>query len=196
MLNCDKSIASHVSAANGLYMRYSDDFCIIFPCSKQEDAYRFFGQILNILGTIPHLTLQPDKTQYFYFHDSCIENVGMRFNPNANCKNRFINFLGFTFDGQHIRIRDKTITKYYYRMRRKAHTIVRQRQSGKHVSAHNLYALYSIKGANKAPGNFLSYVQRCQDVFGTDEALNRPIKIHMAKIKRTLKSKFTPVSIF
>lgn len=187
MLECDRAISSHVFTAGGFYMRYSDDFCIVFPGSTQEDANQFFGEILDILTTVPRLTLQPDKTQYFYVHNECVENVGIKFNSSANCKNRFINFLGFTFDGSRVFIRDKTISKYYYRMRRKAHTVVRQRQSGKHIPAHRLYALYSIKGANKWPGNFLSYVQRCQNVFGVDEPLNRPIKVHMSKIKQVLK---------
>ena len=36
-----------------------------------------------------------------------------------------INYLGFLFDGKNIKIRPRAITKYYYRMRRKARTIGR-----------------------------------------------------------------------
>lgn len=57
---------------------------------------------------------------------------------NANGQNRYSNFLGFTFDGTHLHIRDKTISKYYYRMGKKAHSIVLQRKAGHNPSLRNM----------------------------------------------------------
>jgi hypothetical protein len=72
---------------------------------------------------------------------------------------------------------------------------------GKHISNKNLYALYSIKGANGCQitlengrekwhsGNFLSYVQRALKEFGSHESIEKGTKNHMAKIRRALKGK-------
>lgn len=189
MLACDKSIHELVHAKNGLYMRYSDDFCIALPASNVSDAELFFDEVRNILGKVKNLTLQPEKTQYFYFDGSIVQNVGTQFDPSANCTHRFINFLGFTFDGEHVHIRDKTISKYYYRMGKKAKSIVAQRQSGRNPSLRNLYMLYSEKGAKTEHGNFITYVWRGQKTFGRSEPIDRPIKSHMVKIRKRLRPK-------
>lgn len=89
-----------------------------------------------------------------------------------NGKNE-IDYLGFTFDGKEITIRDKTISKYYYRLYRKLKTIVKNEgytPSGKRISCKNLYEKYTVKGAHlkdsngHIKGNFISYVQRAQKV--------------------------------
>lgn len=189
MLVCDKLIRDMVCAKNGLYMRYSDDFCVVLPTSDFSDAACFFEGIRNILAKVKNLTLQPDKTQYFYVDGSTVHNVGAQFDPSANCTHRFINFLGFTFDGENVHIRDKTISKYYYRMGKKAKSIVAQKQSGRSPSTHNLYMLYSEKGARTGRGNFITYVWRGQKIFGSSEPIDRPVKLHMAKIRKKLRVK-------
>lgn len=75
MLDCDKAIVDYVSALNGFYMRYSDDFCIIIPCEEKQIATNAFSHIKSILHGVKHLTLQPDKTQYFYYSGTSVENV-------------------------------------------------------------------------------------------------------------------------
>jgi len=188
MLDCDKAIVDYVSALNGFYMRYSDDFCIIIPCEEKQIATDAFSHIKSILHGVKHLTLQPDKTQYFYYSGTSVENVATVFDSNSNGQNRYINFLGFTFDGTHIHIRGKTISKYYYRMGKKARSIVLQRKAGHNPSLRNLYMLYSRKGATSGRGNFLTYVNRAQCEFGVNEPIDQPVKNHMVKIRKRLNS--------
>lgn len=88
---------------------------------------------------------------------------------------RTINFLGFSFDGYKIRIRSKTVSKYYYRMYRKAHNIAKMggyTPDGKRITCENLYMTYSRKGAKKGPGNFLTYVDRAADEYGPNEPIS------------------------
>lgn len=188
MLDCDKAIVDYVSALNGFYMRYSDDFCIIIPCEEKQIATDAFSHIKSILHGVKHLTLQPDKTQYFYYSGTSVENVATVFDSNSNGQNRYINFLGFTFDGTHIHIRGKTISKYYYRMGKKARSIVLQRKAGHNPSLRNLYMLYSRKGATSGRGHFLTYVNRAQCEFGVNEPIDQPVKNHMVKIRKRLNS--------
>jgi len=95
----------------------------------------------------------------------------------------------------------KTIGKYYSRMYKKIKTIKKGKgytPDGKHISAQNLYGLYSVRGAHgcliklkngktaKYSGNFLTYVQRSAKIFGKHESVDRDTRRHMSKIRRAL----------
>ncbi|MCR4436832.1 MAG: reverse transcriptase/maturase family protein [Clostridiales bacterium] len=189
MLQFDKRINDYVCDNNGLYMRYSDDFIIVLPKRSEEVFKNQFTYINSIIKSIPRLDLQPDKTQIFEFKDnfviSCNELVLDRVNNGKN----LLNYLGFTFDGNVVTIRDKTISKYYYRMYRKLKTIIKSNgvtKKGNKISCKNIYEKYSIKGIYKGKGNFISYVKRAEMIFGKGEAINRATKKHMRKIRQKL----------
>lgn len=189
MLDVDKIIYDIVTAQNGMYMRYSDDFIIALPNIEKKAAENILSNIVKLINLTDGLTLQNEKTQFFLFDGKTIVNCGSDFHSDADCKNRYINFLGFTFNGKDVVIRPKTVTKYYYRMYRKAKGITSQggiSKNGKKISNRNLYQKYSIRGAYGKDGNFLSYVLRAQSVFG-EPSIERDTKNHMQKIRRALK---------
>ena len=189
MLDFDKKVRQFCDNNFGLYMRYSDDFIIVLP---EISGIPFSEQLKKIQGFVSGtegLELQEEKTQLYFFDDTQIKNISAEYLTTSNSGNNSLNYLGFTFDGKTVTIRDKTISKYYYRMRRKANFIVKSggyTKTGKRISNKNLYYLYSIKGANTGNGNFLTYVQRAERIFGKDEAINRGTKSHMHKIKKLL----------
>ncbi len=188
MLTTDKIMNDYIIQLGGLYMRYSDDFIIIIPKSniKFEDVFIKINQIIH---NTPRLVLQEEKTQLYHYANLELTNVNSKFMSNIpNGANR-INYLGFTFDGKEVTIRDKTITKYYYRLYRKLKTIVRNEgitKYGHRISTENLYDRYSIKGAKKKRGNFITYVNRAEKIWGENEPINRSTKRHMVKIRRRL----------
>ena len=104
-----------------------------------------------------------------------------------------IDYLGFSFDGEKVSLRDKTVSKYHYRMYRKA-TEVGLRSKGiidKNPDFYGLYKKYSQFGAKPGKGNhgnFITYVNRCIDVFGTDERVHLVRQRHMRKMNRTIKN--------
>lgn len=192
MLEVDKLINDMILGLGGKYMRYSDDFIIILPDVAELNAAEAFGKIHTLLKTAPRLTLEQSKTQYFHYADGELENCGKQFHAEADGSSRFINFLGFTFDGRQVSIRAKTISKYYYRMYRKANNIAKAggyTPAGKHISCENLYRRYSERGADGKPGNFLTYVSRAEREYGSNEAITRDTKRHMQKIRKTLDGK-------
>lgn len=199
MTNCDDRINTIVLQKNGLYMRYSDDFIIVLPILQEEEFKRLFNEINNEIHSVPNLILQSDKTQiYKYIDKDLISCNSLVFDEVEDGKN-YINYLGFTFDGREITIRDKTITKYYYRLYRKLNTIVKNEgysPNGKRISCKNLYEKYSVKGSKikdkdgNIKGNFISYVQRAENIFGDDEPIDRKTKRHMLKIRRKLNEAF------
>ena len=208
MLDVDRIINEIVKTEKGLFMRYSDDFIIVLPQTSEEGAGHTLQKITDIIDRTPGLTLQPDKTQYFHYENGIIENCGIRFHAEADKSKHTLDFLGFSFDGSSVRLRAKTISKYYYRMQRKAKTIAKHggyTRSGKQISNKNIYDRYSIKGArspfkehmDKEPekvkkryhgGNFITYVLRAKKVFsnGSDGLEEQILNRHMQKIRKAI----------
>lgn len=208
MLTADKAIHKFVCSHNGFYMRYSDDFMIVLPDNPQSNFDELFSWIKSELNSIPNLTLQGKKTKLFYVADGKIENCTNRFIPEEGSGKDIIDFLGFSFDGLSVTIRDKTISKYYHRMYRKIKTITQNEgytPAGKHISCDRLYKKYSRKGTlsyqkrqaakqhtaldmKKVKGNFLDYVERAQMEF-MGEPIDRATRRHMQKIRKRIESK-------
>lgn len=202
MLEVDKLIYDFVSIYSGLYMRYSDDFIIVLPHMDEGTAISALTKIGDLFNDSnrPGLTLQPSKTQYYYFYEGGIENCGKKIHEDADCSNRrHLNFLGFTFDGNKVSLRAKTVSKYYQRMRHKAKTIAKSNgytKNGNRISKKNLYIKYSVRGATNKSGNFLTYVNRAQESrrFGEDEQIAVVSKRNMEKIRKFLKKDYSKLT--
>ncbi len=189
MINFDKACKSFATKYNGIYRRYSDDTIFIIPKSKTMNVANIYDSIQSIVKKTPNLKLSPEKTKAFIFKNGQVFNQGVVIG-NTNYDKDFIDYLGFTFDGKRIKLRDKTIGKYYYRAYQKADTIRRNNTSPKRKKVYgkyNLYKVYSAKGLKDGGKNFISYVQRCERVFGKEENVTRILQTHYGKIKQRLK---------
>lgn len=206
MLTADRKLHEYVSSFDGFYMRYSDDFIVIIPKSDMDFSVHYKA-IKNILNSVPRLELKDSKTKIFYFDNMSVKNCTNTFTGNGVNGKNIIEFLGFAFDGKHIRIRDKTISKYYNRMYQKLRTIVKDQgitPYNHRISGKNLYRKYSYKGSryylmgkakrtgtplakDEIRGNFLDYVFRSQKKLN-GEPIDTATKRHMQKIRKQLKS--------
>ncbi len=190
MLTFDKCVQNLVSASRGKYLRYSDDFIIIVR-ADEEKILTLYNEFIMIIEKIPNLELQKDKTKVFKYVSNSIVNVNSTFLDNVGESSNSIDYLGFTFNGKDVCIRDKTLTKFHYRLERKANDYKRQVKRGNYRQAtsakKSLYRKHSLKGKNIGRGNFLSYVDRASNVFGGIESIQNGTKRHMGKIKRLLK---------
>lgn len=184
MQEVDQKIHSYISMNDGLYLRYSDDFIVVIPKSagKKTDEVRAF--IYDIVNRTKGLKLQYEKTQIFSYSNENLSNI------TSDQTNRNLDYLGFVFDGKEVTLRAKTVSKYYYRMYRKLHTIKKCNgvtKKGKKVSYKVLYGVYSQKGVahkeneSKNPvknamsekkdysdGNFFTYVHRADSIFNPE----------------------------
>lgn len=193
MLEFDKKLNEYVQKNYGKYMRYCDDFVVIFPEKKGSDFCEEINFIRNLVKETDGLELQDEKTQIYLYENEMVQNISSTYVKTTNVKNT-IDYLGFSFDGRAITIRDKTISKYYYRMYRKAKHIVASKgitKNNHRISSINLYLKYSEKGAKIGKGNFFKYVQRADKIFngesGKDEwGITKKTKRHMVKIRRML----------
>lgn len=177
MLDYDKELYEYAKKFDGLYLRYSDDFIIIIPHNKENNTYK--EQVISIISKFNSIELQPSKTEVFEFKDKSFNN------------NKVLDYLGFSFDGCQVGLRDKTISKYYYRMYRKIKGVIKLRGNGKKVGCKKLYEIYSVKGAKIRSGNFITYLIRANKKFEYSEPkLKKILDNHMKKIRKKIKHIF------
>lgn len=180
MIDFDTKINNYVSERKGIYYRYSDDIIIIIPYSNSNDINIYKEQIMSQIDDMHGLIdLQEEKTHFYMYHD------GLTLDENGNPSS--IDYLGFILTGKDIKVRPRAITKYYYRMRRKAHTIGRNNwksKTGKRISAKNLYELYSH---NPNRQTFIDYIKRADHIMTlNDSESSALIKRHRHKIHQAI----------
>ena len=180
MIKFDKDIKRYVTSKGGIYMRYSDDFIIVLPYERDAEIADFTSYIFSYVESMKGLIdLQKEKTSCYTYKNEVVYEGDQ---PSS------INYLGFLFDGKNIRIRPRAITKYYYRMRRKAHTIGRSNWTstkGKHISAKELYSIYS---RNDEKQTFIDYARKAKEVLKlNDQEADALIKYHKRKIAMAIK---------
>ncbi|MDQ8766085.1 RNA-dependent DNA polymerase, partial [Streptococcus ruminantium] len=77
--------------------------------------------------------------------------------------------LGFTFDGLNVKIREKSIGKFYRSARKlihKSHVIKQRKALKKLPNRHKIYSLYTDFGVSKLyRSNFIDYAKRAQRIF-------------------------------
>lgn len=167
MIRADERINRLAKEYNGMYRRYSDDFMFIIPNVNEDIFETIYNEIINILKQEGNPLLEPEKTQMFFYNEGQLINITKNYIENIESLSKSIEYLGFSFDGQKVKIRDKSLSKYYYRMYRKIETIVRNNGYIKKgdkivkISNHNLYELYS----NKGDSNFVTYNKRVEREF-------------------------------
>lgn len=189
MIEFDKEINKFVTQKNGLYMRYSDDFIIILPFEIESEINEFIKLIVDYFNNKSDLlTLQQDKTKFYIYKNKCIYKYPQ--NQLTHLK-----YLGFIFDGTNIKINPKAITKYYYRMQRKARNIVRcnwTSSKGHQISAKNLYRVYASnnkKSKSKHTQTFIDSAKKAKKILNlNDPETDSLIKTHKQKIAKALKT--------
>ena len=180
MIKFDKDIKRYVTSKGGIYMRYSDDFIIVLPYERDAEIADFTSYIFSYVESMKGLIdLQKEKTSCYTYKNEVVYEGDQ---PSS------INYLGFLFDGKNIRIRPRAITKYYYRMRRKANTIGRSNwtsSKGRRISAKELYSIYS---RNDEKQTFIDYARKAKGILKlNDQEANALIKHHKRKIAMAIK---------
>lgn len=197
MLLFDKKINDIITSKKGIYRRYSDDFIIVIP--ETEDITLLWNKIDEIRKNTPRLKLQPSKTKLFYYNDTFLENCNSKIFPELQNSKNELEYLGFAFDGEYVHLRAKTISKYYYRAYHRVDSLI-LRENGivdKKPDYYTLYKNYTHLGQKqnaKNRGNFLTYVNKCIEVFGENEKIHLVKKRHWKKINDRIKNGINNIS--
>ncbi|MDY0394940.1 hypothetical protein RWE15_11475 [Virgibacillus halophilus] len=95
-----------VEEYNGLYRRYSDDFIIVLPKKISYDKFNKITQQIFDFAEKNKIVIQDEKTNsYEYFSETIINLI--------SGKNSHLDYLGFLFDGNTVKIRGKSPYKFY-----------------------------------------------------------------------------------
>lgn len=193
MLEFDKKMEFLSKSVGGLYRRYCDDIIFVVPygrCESVEPQIESFAEAAKV-------ELHPEKR-----HD-------VQFPSGANARalqDKALQYLGFTFDGAHVRLRLSSLDRYYSKMRRGV-SLARQTQrkanrkeadSGRLLSPlrrQKLYRLYSYLQKRrrkrdpgrdaKTVGNFLTYAYRAADDLDS-QAIRKQVRAHWRKLREEI----------
>ena len=108
MWEFDQKLNSYIRQIGGYYRRYCDDIILIFPSSHLQIVERLLQELIRSTA----LEISPDKTKWFSIPASPKGDMVIL----KDGKPSKIEYLGFSFDGKDIRIKDKGMSKYYHKM--------------------------------------------------------------------------------
>jgi hypothetical protein len=118
MLDFDERIYNEANSykKNAYYQRYSDDIIII--CDQKDEKY-FTNLLEEEIELKAKLEIQISKTNiYHYEYDNHLIFRGGMIKENAIHYNKQLEYLGFEYDGQHVRVKTAAFSKFYRNMRR------------------------------------------------------------------------------
>ena len=184
MMNFDETMTRYVTGRNGMYMRYCDDIIMVL---SDRDAFRESCSLLFDQAKEYELTIEKDKTSCYFVQESRVVPCDSQGNAAEDSGNVKIQYLGFDFDGDEARLRQRTVNRYYRRMRRRVAFVFNQkdRPSKKRIVA--LYRDYSSKGLADVKPHFIAYARRAQRVCDRTPVKNgiwKDVRRHYLKIKR------------
>lgn len=179
MLEIDKSMRDFASEHGASYRRYSDDILLICPPGSSDQILAHLKAKLSDIG----LSIQEDKTVRAEFRVSGDESV---------TGSTPLQYLGFTFDGQHVRVRPQTLVRFMKRMGRAVNRARNAARKGgtTRIRKRDLFMRYSHLGPQREipphripRGSFFGYANRSASVFNRPDAKRAMV----AEIKRQLR---------
>ncbi|PAK42646.1 reverse transcriptase domain-containing protein [Peribacillus simplex] len=186
LINFDVDLKTWAETKDGFYRRYCDDLILVIPYGKDQKPVveDLIDQVYEIIRKYDDLKVQEEKTEIRIFEDGQIKTLDNEFDK--------IDYLGFLLDGKTVKIREKSVFKYYSRAYRKA-KISKERTIVRGVKTYRwkLYKLYSHLGYDyKGYGNFISYALQAHEKMlelPVDVQIKNQIKRHWNKIQNRLK---------
>ncbi|OFN05351.1 hypothetical protein HMPREF2626_03525 [Aerococcus sp. HMSC062A02] len=164
-IDFDQSMQEIAAKYNGIYRRYSDDFILVLPKLRSDYDQERVIKIIEQEAKINKIKINSDKSQKYYF----INNDLLKLAPNSMNAKGHLDYLGFIFDGKNVRMRNKSVQKFYRKTKRTigyAKWVKYDKNLKKLPYRKVIYNLYTDMGLNyKTYGNFINYTKRAQRIF-------------------------------
>lgn len=158
----------------GSYRRYSDDILLIIPPAEEKAAAGILSVALASLG--PSIEINTDKSERCLFTSKSAATL--------LCDNP-LTYLGFTFDGCNVRMRDRTVSRYFRRMTYATRGATR---AAKNTKSSVVYKRKLIRDfTHLGSQNLYSYARRAVHVMG-DTTPTRQLRRHMTVLMRKIRS--------
>ncbi|WP_425237100.1 reverse transcriptase domain-containing protein [Ulvibacterium sp.] len=188
MLDFDEKVNNAVidSSKKAYYQRYSDDLIII--CDREDEEY-FYGLIQNEIEVKAKLDIQRKKTNIYHYElNETGEFMGGIVENGKLNQNKQLEYLGFSYDGEKVRVKTAGFSKFYRTMkrsfRRGAHFAKKAHIPSNSLFETRLYKRFTHVGSKRrlkwvpdpgSPtgysrsvhydwGNFISYLNKANEV--------------------------------
>lgn len=178
MINFDVLVNNYVKSHSGLYMRYSDDLIIIIPYNEVSTPNEIWDEIQKIKNEYPYLQMNKDKTSLYLYNEAKVTSLHNEISGLKKSTNS-IDFLGFSFDGKKIRFRDKTLTKFHYKLYRKIDSMKKRedirisKNKKRKTKIDKKQIIKELTGNNGESRKFIDYANHAQRVYsGESEIAN------------------------
>lgn len=192
MIDFDFKINELAQSANGFYRRYCDDFVLVIPIRKDESELVYENSIkpmLDFISQFDGVVLQKDKTSLMLFGTDGTDNKSFsecRLDTGETTGNICtLDYLGFLYDHNGIRIRPKSITKYHYRLQKKCQGYIRCKRANHNVSPNNIYEIYAHHPNGRTFPNYIERAYREMDL--NDPEAYSVLKNNRGKIKKAIR---------
>jgi hypothetical protein len=187
LIKFDAHLKEWAESNSALYRRYCDDMILVIPYVKDEkpNVDTLVGEVYKIISEYEDLRIQEEKTEIRIFENGQIKKQDNRLDK--------IDYLGFLLDGVTIKIREKSVFKYYSRAYRKA-KISRGRTKVRGIKTYRwkLYKLYTHLGYDyKGYGNFISYALEAHEKMlelPVQVLIKNQVRRHWRKIQSKLSN--------
>ncbi|AOW20755.1 reverse transcriptase/maturase family protein [Urechidicola croceus] len=186
MLDFDQEIYEKVETIGGYYQRYSDDLIIVCEQEYEDEILKF---IRDKVKNLAKLEIHPSKTTVYRFEET--EGIFKGFEIDENSKehnyNKCLEYLGFSYDGQRVLIKDSGFSKYYRSMKRSfkksTSLAINSKNPDKNLFKSRLYKRFTHRGSKRKLiyqpskidpskyeptkkyywGNYLSYINKSNE---------------------------------
>ncbi len=111
MWRFDRTFFDYLKSIGGYYRRYSDDVIIVCEGSKRDEVLLMLKDLISS----EKLTIADEKTTVFSIKE---EEGRLKVTDEKTKQKSVIEYLGLSFDGEFIRLKNKSISKYYHKMKR------------------------------------------------------------------------------
>lgn len=219
MIKFDERLSILANNNGGFYQRYSDDFIFIFPSSFCSIEV-ILSELKACVKAVQGLTFKDEKRQIFKVSSDKIENITNKYSKDSNLDNHkscLINYLGFSYDGQSVSVRGKTLSRYFSKMAISAHAISRKTEAmnsidseyKKIIPLYKVFNRFTYKGTKwyrrkyknskhkkhiqlieNKNGNFHDYINNAQKVFSQDENISLVTKKSAYYLRKFLNKKY------
>lgn len=176
----DQKVNDIVEEHHGIYRRYSDDFIVVIPKSTKGLEYTEM-QFKNIVETIyktadeNKLEIAEKKTHIYKKTNGYLYEYIEGSSPERSS----IDYLGFVYDGSRVTIRQRSIERFYRRMKKTVRTMESKRRRNnkkghkptmkKLPHRNRIYGLFTDRGFKikngRSKSNFIEYAKRSQKIF-------------------------------
>lgn len=170
MIDFDERANEYARSKNGLYMRYSDDLIMIIPKDKVNSIKDIWNTLDGIKKLYPTLKMNINKTNGYLYENKKVKSLHHKI-TGMQSGGTFFCYLGFSFDGEYVKFRDKTLTKFFYKQyrliddmcKREYERIKEGKKRKTKIDKHRIMKRLTFrKGINRT---FVSYVYHAKRVF-------------------------------